>query len=303
VIIIGLAIFLRFYRLDGSSLWSDEGNTWAMLSRPMAQIAHDAAADIHPPGYYWLLKGWSALFGRDALGMRSFSALAGVLLVWVIYQIGLLLGGSKRSTQTRWLALLAALLAALNPFQVYYSQEARMYILLALESAGLMWATLRLIDPLGQEDRQLTIAESGPRLGDVERSADAHGPREPTEFPLDEMERLVAGCRQGRLFAGDQHHVVVEEHANRFRGDSTEVDDQLQAVVGFVDVQHGMTFTGIRALFVFERGREVVEERADVFRKLARIADRDEWQLGHPMMVPDLVRKAVSGYRLRATGY
>ncbi|MEZ4731673.1 MAG: hypothetical protein R3E79_31525 [Caldilineaceae bacterium] len=42
------------------------------------------------------------------------------------------------------MALLAALLATLNPFQIYYSQEARMYMLLALESAGLFWALFAL---------------------------------------------------------------------------------------------------------------------------------------------------------------
>ena len=51
-----LALALRFYRLDGSSLWSDEGNTWALVQRSWGQIARDAAVDIHPPGYYWLLK-------------------------------------------------------------------------------------------------------------------------------------------------------------------------------------------------------------------------------------------------------
>ncbi|OUC08677.1 hypothetical protein RY27_07540, partial [Litorilinea aerophila] len=50
---------LRFYRLDASSLWSDEGNTWALMGRSVARIAQDAAANIHPPGYYWLLKLWS----------------------------------------------------------------------------------------------------------------------------------------------------------------------------------------------------------------------------------------------------
>lgn len=132
-----LAVFLRFYALDASSLWSDEGNTWALIQRSFAQIAVDAAADIHPPGYYWLLKVWSLLFGSGAFAMRSLSALCGVLLVIVIYQIGCQLHNVR-------LAIFAALLAALNPFQIYYSQEARMYMLLALESAGLMWALLAM---------------------------------------------------------------------------------------------------------------------------------------------------------------
>lgn len=134
------AAFLRFYHLDASSLWSDEGNTWAMLGRSYGQIAQAAAADIHPPGYYWLLKLWSSVFGTSAWAMRSFSAAAGVLLVFVVERIGQLLAAERAAK--RWLPLLAALIAAVNPLLVYYSQEARMYMLLALAGAGLFWAML-----------------------------------------------------------------------------------------------------------------------------------------------------------------
>jgi mannosyltransferase len=139
-----VAGILRFYRLDGSSLWSDEGNTWAMLDRNFIAIAQAAAADIHPPGYYWLLKLWASFFGASAFAMRSFSAIAGILLVWLIYQIARLLQSSAHTPAPHSIAILAALIAALNPFQIYYSQEARMYMLLALQSAGLIWATLHL---------------------------------------------------------------------------------------------------------------------------------------------------------------
>ncbi len=134
------AACLRFYRLDASSLWSDEGNTWAMLGRSYGQIAQAAAADIHPPGYYWLLKLWSSMFGAGAWAMRSFSAVAGVLLVLVVERIGRRLAAVGAAKL--WLPLLAALSAAVNPLLVYYSQEARMYMLLALAGAGLFWAML-----------------------------------------------------------------------------------------------------------------------------------------------------------------
>ncbi len=140
-LILLLAALLRFYHLGASSLWSDEGNTWALLGRSFAQIARDAAADIHPPGYYWLLKLWSLPFGSSAVAMRSFSALLGVLLVYLIYRIGRYLQ-PLALPKIPWLALLAALGAALNPFQIYYSQEARMYMLLAITSAGLIWSLL-----------------------------------------------------------------------------------------------------------------------------------------------------------------
>lgn len=143
VLILSLAAGMRFYQLDGSSLWSDEGNTWALLDRSFSQIARDAAADIHPPGYYWLLKVWSMVAGTSAWGMRSFSALAGLLLVYVIYRLGRLL--ERELPVFAGTALLAAFIAALNPFQIYYSQEARMYLLLALVSATLFWAFYGLV--------------------------------------------------------------------------------------------------------------------------------------------------------------
>ena len=141
VSILALAAFLRFYCLTCSSLWHDEGNSWALAQRSFAQIAVDAAADIHPPGYYWLLKLWAVAFDFSGWGIRSLSAFAGLLTVAVVYAIGLEIGREKRA-QPSAIALLAAFVAALNPFQVFYSQEARMYALLTLVSAALMWALL-----------------------------------------------------------------------------------------------------------------------------------------------------------------
>jgi hypothetical protein len=134
-----LAAGVRFYALDASSLWSDEGNTWALIQRSFGEIARDAAADIHPPGYYWLLKVWAMPFGNSAASMRAFSALAGVALVAAVYAIGEVI---DRHTKRGAVAITAAVIAALNPFQIYYSQEARMYMLLALCGAGLFWALL-----------------------------------------------------------------------------------------------------------------------------------------------------------------
>lgn len=154
------ACLLRFYALDASSLWSDEGNTWALMSRSMAQIARDAAADIHPPGYYWLLRLWTSLAGTDAYALRSASALLGVALVLATYAIGRRLAldvlgpasegegarsGGAHSGDVYLYGVTAASIAAVNAFQIYYSQEARMYMLLALESALLVWSLLALL--------------------------------------------------------------------------------------------------------------------------------------------------------------
>jgi len=141
-----LASCLRFYRLDGQSLWNDEGTSVAVAQRDLATIARDAAGDIHPPLYYWLLHGWVRMVGTREAAVRSLSALLGVGLVALIYALGRLLAGRRAG-------LAAALLAAMNPFQVYYSQEARMYMLLAVLSALAFYAALRRV--ADEEDRSV----------------------------------------------------------------------------------------------------------------------------------------------------
>jgi 4-amino-4-deoxy-L-arabinose transferase-like glycosyltransferase len=132
-----LATWLRFYRLAGQSLWSDEGNSVALAQASLAEIASRTALDIHPPLYYWLLHGWMRVFGESEVAVRSLSAVTGVLLVGVVYGLGTRLFDRR-------VGLMAALIAAVSPFQVYYSQEARMYALLAFLGALAVWATVEL---------------------------------------------------------------------------------------------------------------------------------------------------------------
>ncbi len=136
---------MRFYQLDAQSLWADEGNSAALAMRSLSQITRDAANDIHPPLYYWLLRLWTGIFGYSEAALRSLSAVLGVLLVLTIAELGRRLFGSITG-------LVAGLIAALAPFQIYYSQETRMYILLALEAALSMLVFWWL---LSQEDERL----------------------------------------------------------------------------------------------------------------------------------------------------
>jgi mannosyltransferase len=134
-----LATWLRFYRLAGQSLWSDEGNSVALAQTGLGEIASRTALDIHPPLYYWLLHGWMRIFGQSEIAVRSMSAVTGVLLVAVVYLLGTRLFDRR-------VGLLAAFIAAVSPFQVYYAQEARMYALLALLAALTVWATIGLVN-------------------------------------------------------------------------------------------------------------------------------------------------------------
>lgn len=133
-----LAAGLRFFRIGYQSLWADEGNSAAMAGRSLAEISARAAADIHPPGYYWLLNLWSRIFGDSEAALRSLSALWGILLVWLVYQI-------VSRLFDRRTALIAAFFAAINPFLIAYSQEARMYSQLAALAALLFYGLARYV--------------------------------------------------------------------------------------------------------------------------------------------------------------
>ncbi len=139
ILILVLATALRFYRLTAQSFWADEGNSISLAQRSLALVTHGAAYDIHPPLYYYLLWGWIRLFGDGEFAVRALSAVLGIALVYVTWLLGCRLGDRRTGT-------LAALLAAVSPYQVYYSQEARMYILAALLGAGSVYFFLQLVE-------------------------------------------------------------------------------------------------------------------------------------------------------------
>ena len=128
-----LAFALRVLRLDFQPLWWDEGYSVWFATHPLGQMAALTAQDIHPPLYYALLHGWIGLLGAGPVSLRLLSVLFGVLAIPAIYLAG-------RRMLTRRAALLAAFLLAISPLHVYYSQEVRMYGLVALLSIGVLAA-------------------------------------------------------------------------------------------------------------------------------------------------------------------
>src|SRR5919204_1319403 len=120
------AAFLRFYAIGRQGFWYDEATTaWLLRGTPGQLLGQLPHTESTPPFYYLLAWGWVRLFGDTQTGLRSLSALAGVLTVPVAF-------AAARELAGRRVALLAAGLVAVNPFLVWYSQEARSYALLVL---------------------------------------------------------------------------------------------------------------------------------------------------------------------------
>jgi uncharacterized membrane protein len=124
-----LAAVLRFYGLGHQGFWFDEANT-ALLVRfsPGRMLGLIPQTESTPPLYYCVAWVWARVFGDGEAGLRSLSALAGVLVVPVAY-------GATAKLISRRAGLIAAGLTACNPLLIWYSQEARSYELLVLLTA------------------------------------------------------------------------------------------------------------------------------------------------------------------------
>jgi hypothetical protein len=138
LLIILAAFGLRLFRLDGQSLWYDEGVTATIAQFGLADLTRWTAADIQPPLYYTLVAAWGRLAGWSEWSLRFVSVWFGALLVPLMAVL------AARLTRNGWAGLLTAFLTALHPLLVYYSQEARMYALLTVLGVVAGYCVVRL---------------------------------------------------------------------------------------------------------------------------------------------------------------
>ncbi|HET9492592.1 MAG TPA: glycosyltransferase family 39 protein, partial [Chloroflexia bacterium] len=136
-----LAFVLRRYQLGAESLWFDEADIVAQARRPLNElIGGFTRAGENGPLFVVMMHFWLALVdGVPGLGrlmhmvfgpayeapVRGLSVLFGTAAVPVMFALGRRVGGL-------WVGLVGAGLLALNPFHLWYSQDAKMYSLLVL---------------------------------------------------------------------------------------------------------------------------------------------------------------------------
>lgn len=118
------AAFTRFWHLDYQSLWLDEMHTMLFADPTISWKDYWSiiGADVHPPLHYTLLKVIFSTIGYNSLLARIPSAIAGILSVWAIFLLG-------REILNNKLGLIAALITTVNYYNIYFSQEARNYML------------------------------------------------------------------------------------------------------------------------------------------------------------------------------
>ncbi|MEM8861630.1 MAG: glycosyltransferase family 39 protein [Chloroflexota bacterium] len=113
----GLA--LRLLNLEGKSLWFDEAHAFFVANAGVEAFWQRGIEPFHPPLFFHFLQIWSA-YGIDEGYLRVMPAIFTAVGVIPLYVIG-------RRIFNLQVGLSAALLFALNPLVLWYSQELRMY--------------------------------------------------------------------------------------------------------------------------------------------------------------------------------
>ncbi|MDE3089703.1 MAG: glycosyltransferase family 39 protein, partial [Chloroflexota bacterium] len=116
------AFALRLYRLGAEGLWYDETVSLFLARQDLVALTRHTAGDIHPPFYYYLLHFWGQFAGWSEFCAAFLSLFFGVLFIALTYRVA-------REWFNANVALIAALLVAASPYNLWYSQEVRMYTL------------------------------------------------------------------------------------------------------------------------------------------------------------------------------
>ncbi|HJS96369.1 MAG TPA: glycosyltransferase family 39 protein, partial [Solirubrobacteraceae bacterium] len=129
-----IAAVIRIFVLTNQSYWADEALTAYEAQLPLGAMLNTVVhVETTPPLYFVLIWAWAHVFGTGEAALRSVSMLAGVALVPLAYL-------SARDLVSPRAGVFAAALVTFNPFLIWYSQEARAYMLLAaLSGASFLW--------------------------------------------------------------------------------------------------------------------------------------------------------------------
>lgn len=139
ILIFMLAFLIRLISLN-QSLWLDEATTANVVKNFgfVEIITKFSPHDFHPPLYYLFLKLWTNIFGYSEIALRMPSLLFSLLTGWFVYLIG-------RKLKNERVGVGATILFLFNPLIVYYSQEARMYMMATFLLTAALYYFIKLL--------------------------------------------------------------------------------------------------------------------------------------------------------------
>ena len=123
LLVVGFTLIFAAISLSigmSQSVWFDEAYSITLAKRPIGELVHLTAIDVHPPVYYLFLHFWGGLFGFGELSLRLSSVIP---MFFAIILMAILL---KRLFNKPF-AGFATLLLCLSPMLIRYGFEIRMY--------------------------------------------------------------------------------------------------------------------------------------------------------------------------------
>jgi len=130
-----VAAALRVFHLGRQSLWIDEVMTWYNAEIGSRLALDEVLGNVHGPLHGVIVHLWCGIAGDSEWALRLPSVVAGVVLVPALAWLAAAWLGREAAAPAAWLA-------AVSPFLVWYSQEARNYSLfilcVALSAAALL---------------------------------------------------------------------------------------------------------------------------------------------------------------------
>lgn len=144
IIVTIIALIMRLLFVTKAAIWHDEGYSTMIVQHDFIDIIGRTMRDFHPPLYYLSLRAWQYIFGDSVLALRGFSILCGILTVIVFYLL-------MRKLFNETTARIAGFFVAIGPFAIRYSNEVRMYAMVALL---VTLASYLLVTALEQKTKQ-----------------------------------------------------------------------------------------------------------------------------------------------------
>lgn len=145
ILIVGL--LLRCQHLADVHSWFDESLGWRMAQFSASEIIARSELNVHPPAHFLLLRCWAAVFGGSVLALRCYSLVWGGLTVLGAFVLArAATKSSKHPSGSSHSALLAALLVAISPLHVAWSQQIKMYTLGTCLAVWSSWLLITWFD-------------------------------------------------------------------------------------------------------------------------------------------------------------
>lgn len=142
ILIFIIGIILRILFIGSREIAYDDAFSYFLARSSLQDIISGTAADTMPPLYYFLLHFWMKI--SDKLWfLRILNISINLITAWLIFAFTKELFNSLS-------AMIATFLFLISPFQIYHSQELRMYTILLLGQVGYFYAFLKIFRSSGK---------------------------------------------------------------------------------------------------------------------------------------------------------